>query len=137
MTDARRQTCLHLKLATLPKIWWTWPGSNRRPLPCHGSALPAAPQAHSCGKADARKAGISSIFYHPHGLVKLPRCVLPIDEPQYWQRNVLNALLTARTNAAEAHSSRCEVAGDVQHQLRQSGGIGVDVAVAGGHKGHV
>ena len=26
--------------------WWTWPGSNRRPLPCHGSALPAAPQAH-------------------------------------------------------------------------------------------
>ena len=28
------------------KIWWTWSGSNRRPLPCHGSALPAAPQAH-------------------------------------------------------------------------------------------
>src|SRR5437588_6049183 len=28
-------------------IWWTWPGSNRRPLPCHGSALPAAPQAHA------------------------------------------------------------------------------------------
>src|ERR1035438_413426 len=27
-------------------IWWTWPGSNRRPLPCHGSALPSAPQAH-------------------------------------------------------------------------------------------
>src|ERR1700690_654625 len=27
-------------------LWWTWPGSNRRPLPCHGSALPAAPQAH-------------------------------------------------------------------------------------------
>src|SRR6202035_1098492 len=27
--------------------WWTWSGSNRRPLPCHGSALPAAPQAHS------------------------------------------------------------------------------------------
>ena len=21
-------------------IWWTWSGSNRRPLPCHGSALP-------------------------------------------------------------------------------------------------
>src|SRR6267142_3877832 len=20
--------------------WWTWSGSNRRPLPCHGSALP-------------------------------------------------------------------------------------------------
>src|SRR5579875_1312618 len=28
-------------------IWWTWSGSNRRPLPCHGSALPAAPQAHA------------------------------------------------------------------------------------------
>jgi hypothetical protein len=27
-------------------LWWTWSGSNRRPLPCHGSALPAAPQAH-------------------------------------------------------------------------------------------
>src|SRR5450432_1327818 len=26
--------------------WWTWTGSNRRPLPCHGSALPTAPQAH-------------------------------------------------------------------------------------------
>ena len=30
----------------LENIWWTWSGSNRRPLPCHGSALPAAPQAH-------------------------------------------------------------------------------------------
>src|SRR5579863_10080590 len=30
--------------------WWTWPGSNRRPLPCHGSALPAAPQAHFWGR---------------------------------------------------------------------------------------
>src|SRR5256714_4123298 len=28
------------------ETWWTWPGSNRRPLPCHGSALPTAPQAH-------------------------------------------------------------------------------------------
>src|SRR5579863_7007800 len=27
-------------------FWWTWSGSNRRPLPCHGSALPTAPQAH-------------------------------------------------------------------------------------------
>ncbi len=32
--------------------WWTWSGSNRRPLPCHGSALPAAPQAH--GKTERR-----------------------------------------------------------------------------------
>jgi hypothetical protein len=34
-------------LCKLLKRWWTWSGSNRRPLPCHGSALPAAPQAHS------------------------------------------------------------------------------------------
>jgi hypothetical protein len=23
------------------KDWWTWSGSNRRPLPCHGVAIPA------------------------------------------------------------------------------------------------
>src|SRR5215471_11674030 len=33
-------------IATRWNDWWTWSGSNRRPLPCHGSALPAAPQAH-------------------------------------------------------------------------------------------
>ena len=27
--------------------WWTWRDSNPRPLPCHGSALPTAPQARS------------------------------------------------------------------------------------------
>jgi hypothetical protein len=26
-------------------VWWTWRDSNPRPLPCHGSALPTAPQA--------------------------------------------------------------------------------------------
>jgi len=36
----KRSICKYLK------IWWTWSGSNRRPLPCHGSALPTAPQAH-------------------------------------------------------------------------------------------
>src|ERR1051326_5903243 len=30
--------------------WWTWSGSNGRPLPCHGSALPAAPQSHIEGR---------------------------------------------------------------------------------------
>src|SRR5215475_4585685 len=35
-----------------PKEWWTWSGSNRRPLPCHGSALPAAPQAHAQKRAE-------------------------------------------------------------------------------------
>src|ERR1700733_2901183 len=34
------------KRRALGRRWWTWSGSNRRPLPCHGSALPAAPQAH-------------------------------------------------------------------------------------------
>jgi hypothetical protein len=32
-------------------IWWTWSGSNRRPLPCHGSALPncaTGPRAEGC-----------------------------------------------------------------------------------------
>jgi hypothetical protein len=29
--------------------WWTWRDSNSRPLPCHGSALPTAPQAHTDG----------------------------------------------------------------------------------------
>ena len=38
------------RLANEPRkikgFWWTWSGSNRRPLPCQGSARPAAPQAH-------------------------------------------------------------------------------------------
>jgi len=25
----------------VPVIWWSYAGSNRRPLPCKGSALPA------------------------------------------------------------------------------------------------
>ena len=37
------------RMQVLDLIWWTWSGSNRRPLPCHGSALPAAPQAHFQG----------------------------------------------------------------------------------------
>src|SRR5258708_38886448 len=32
-------------------IWWTWSGSNRRPLPCHGSALPnCATGPHAAGR---------------------------------------------------------------------------------------
>jgi hypothetical protein len=44
--------------------WWTWSGSNRRPLPCHGSALPAAPQAHIGGRQllySRRRAGIRQL----------------------------------------------------------------------------
>src|SRR5258708_38977541 len=29
------------------KIWWTWPGSNRRPPACKAGALPAELHAHS------------------------------------------------------------------------------------------
>src|ERR1700704_3240651 len=51
-SGARRDTNRNQTLTTqermelIGRIWWTWSGSNRRPLPCHGSALPAAPQAH-------------------------------------------------------------------------------------------
>jgi hypothetical protein len=44
------------KLLSLRWIsWWTWSGSNRRPLPCHGSALPTAPQAHVRGTESCSK----------------------------------------------------------------------------------
>ena len=43
MTQIRH---LHKLRSDMARFWWTWSGSNRRPLPCHGSALPAAPQAH-------------------------------------------------------------------------------------------
>lgn len=36
-------TCLLAEMARLG--WWTWRDSNPRPSPCHGDALPAAPQA--------------------------------------------------------------------------------------------
>ena len=49
--------------AKLLKDWWTWSGSNRRPLPCHGSALPAAPQAHIWKECN-------SILTHAFALVK-------------------------------------------------------------------
>ena len=54
------------------KGWWTWSGSNRRPLPCHGSALPAAPQAHATCSA-------ISILTYPERTVKhqTAKCQLP------------------------------------------------------------
>ena len=46
--------CVVVMLSVLMPVcrcgWWTWTGSNRRPLPCHGSALPTAPQAHLCAR---------------------------------------------------------------------------------------
>ena len=63
-------------------IWWTWSGSNRRPLPCHGSALPAAPQAHCAEElpfaANATKA--KTIFAYRIRLVK-PSCSLTSKFP--------------------------------------------------------
>src|SRR5208282_289207 len=52
MTQTMTQTplvheCMRSSRLSCWEIWWTWSGSNRRPLPCHGSALPAAPQAHA------------------------------------------------------------------------------------------
>src|SRR6266446_4981875 len=49
-------------------FWWTWSGSNRRPLPCHGSALAAAPHAHCWEKQRNRT---SSIIAHLSRRVKL------------------------------------------------------------------
>ena len=46
-THSTMRRCVPQPSAIAPSEWWTWSGSNRRPLPCHGSALPAAPQAHS------------------------------------------------------------------------------------------
>ncbi len=46
--DAEKALPSRFQVQLWREIWWTWSGSNRRPLPCHGSALPAAPQAHSC-----------------------------------------------------------------------------------------
>ena len=46
--------------------WWTWPGSNRRPLPCHGSALPAAPQAHDWKARQVGIEGSNSNHFRPH-----------------------------------------------------------------------
>src|SRR5438552_3284640 len=44
--DLRSRADLCSSYLSSSEIWWTWSGSNRRPLPCHGSALPTAPQAH-------------------------------------------------------------------------------------------
>jgi len=36
-----RQSCKWLKR------WWTWSGSNRRPLPCHGKELYVCVRCHA------------------------------------------------------------------------------------------
>src|SRR4051812_32317861 len=74
--------------AKLLKDWWTWSGSNRRPLPCHGSALPAAPQAHvreellllfapaagpSVNARQAARTQHRALREYPKKVMKLPR----------------------------------------------------------------
>jgi hypothetical protein len=47
---------------SLGEGWWTLPGSNRSPLPCHGSALPDELRAQTCAyhakKASERQDGL-------------------------------------------------------------------------------
>src|SRR5882757_1130746 len=61
-TSPQHKCCCrrHSSHPSCREIWWTWSGSNRRPLPCHGSALPAAPQAH-CWK----NGGIELLQFSP------------------------------------------------------------------------
>jgi hypothetical protein len=66
--------CEHTTHLSYREIWWTWSGSNRRPLPCHGSALPAAPQAHV--RSDVRG-----------GLKQLNSRLPAIDSQTRWWRS--------------------------------------------------
>ena len=49
--------------------WWAMPGSNRRPLPCEGSALPAAPIAR--GLTADRGLTAHSILAHAAGVTHI------------------------------------------------------------------
>ena len=56
-----------LRSAGKPKLlkgfWWTWSGSNRRPLPCHGIAQTASYRRHSTYKpAQPAKTAQSALF---------------------------------------------------------------------------
>src|SRR5437763_4100470 len=86
----RRATC---SMPRRLKNWWTWSGSNRRPLPCHGSALPAAPQA--------RLRICVSILTHTRWLVK-PRSIA------VFSRVSLSGSRTMRALRLEAICETCE-----------------------------
>ena len=51
------QCCASTNFATVALSWWTWTGSNRRHLPCKGSALPAELQARNGGDDGIRTHG--------------------------------------------------------------------------------
>ena len=57
-------------------IWWTWPGSNRRPPACKAGALPAELHAHRKRYSDS-KAFPAKI--HPYTRVKLSQ--MPATPP--------------------------------------------------------
>src|SRR5437667_11185463 len=65
-SDTMRRQARKRYLQVVERKWWTWSGSNRRPLPCHGSALPAAPQAHLVERRNFPKL----IFTHWKAIVK-------------------------------------------------------------------
>src|ERR1700737_468432 len=64
--------------------WWTWSGSNRRPLPCHGSALPAAPQAHLRERNSLGSEFTLNSERNHHHFRLLPRYSQPAPDDWEW-----------------------------------------------------
>jgi hypothetical protein len=54
-------------------VWWTWRDSNPRPLACHASALPTAPQARESDIPKIARAGRRS------GVRRIPKRTKPSD----------------------------------------------------------
>src|SRR5208282_6113969 len=93
------------------EIWWTWSGSNRRPLPCHGSALPAAPQAHTSGSPGTgiREKCRALIFAGISGIVKRLGELWPYRRERSWAGRGALSGLVALFLRREIHG--CLVAG--------------------------
>ena len=45
-----KRGCRLLPVTPVSSIWWSWTGSNRRPLECHSSALPTELQPRGQGR---------------------------------------------------------------------------------------
>src|SRR5581483_4686979 len=89
-----------MQIRKLLILWWTWSGSNRRPLPCHGSALPAAPQAHFGGRCN------SPIFSAGEGFVNLPR-LSPAETFPFLLGNALHSSSALRVRLIECQMLEC------------------------------
>src|SRR5438445_3151291 len=74
--DLRSRADLCSSYLSSSEIWWTWSGSNRRPLPCHGSALPTAPQAHLL-KGKTAQTNLDTLNSR-----------LPVRDSQTWSRKL-------------------------------------------------